>query len=74
VTAAVAVRFRGPVPLGAPLTLLGRVVGKRAKILKVEGSVRDASGTLLATAEGSFAGLGPVEPARFGNSAARVTV
>ena len=74
VTAAVAVRFRAPVPLGAPLTLLGRVAGKRGKILKLEGSVRDASGTLLATAEGSFASLGPLEPGRVGNSAAGLTV
>jgi uncharacterized protein (TIGR00369 family) len=73
-TAAVAVRFRAAVPLGVPLTLRGRVVGKRAKMLKVEASVRDAAGTLLATAEGSFASLGPVEPGRFGNPGARETV
>ncbi|MGD0473572.1 MAG: PaaI family thioesterase [Candidatus Velthaea sp.] len=74
VTAAVAVRFRGPVPLGEPLTLEGRVCSKRGKILKVEGFVRDAAGALLASAEGSFASLGPVEPGRFGNLAAPGTV
>jgi acyl-coenzyme A thioesterase PaaI-like protein len=74
VTAAVAVRFRAPVPLGVPLALEGRVRSKRGKILKVEGSVRDAAGVLLASAQGSFASVGPVEPGRFGNFAAPETV
>lgn len=64
-TAAVAVRFRAPVPLGSALTLVGRVASKRGKILKVEGALLDAAGTTLATAEGSFASLGPIEPGRF---------
>jgi uncharacterized protein (TIGR00369 family) len=74
VTAAVAVRFRAPVPLGVPLTLEGYVRSRRGKILRVEGFVRDAAGALLASAEGSFASLGPVEPGRFGNFAAPETV
>jgi len=74
VTAAVNVRFRAPVPLGVPLTLAGRVRSRRGKILKLEGFVRDAAGTLLASAEGSFASLGPVEPGRFGNFGAAETV
>jgi acyl-coenzyme A thioesterase PaaI-like protein len=74
VTAAVAVRFRAPVPLGVPLAFEGRVRSKRGKILKVEGFVRDTAGVLLASAEGSFASVGPVEPGRFGNFAAPETV
>jgi uncharacterized protein (TIGR00369 family) len=73
-TAAVSVRFRGAVPLGVPLTVAARVVAKRGKILRVEGSITDAAGTLLAGAEGSFASVGPVEPGRFGNFAARPAV
>ncbi len=73
-TAAVTVRFRAPVFLGTPLTLEGRLVSRRGKILKLEGSLRDAAGALLASAEGSFASLGPVEPGRFGNSAGLRTV
>ena len=74
VTAAVAVRFRAAVPLGAPLTVEGFVRSKRGKILRLEGFVRDAAGALLASAEGSFASLGPVEPGRCGNFAAPETV
>jgi acyl-coenzyme A thioesterase PaaI-like protein len=73
-TAAVTVRFRAPVPLGAPLTVDGRVLFKRGKILKAEAALRDAAGTPLATAEGSFAALGSVDPAELGNPAGRATV
>jgi uncharacterized protein (TIGR00369 family) len=73
-TAAVAVRFRAPVPLGAPLTVTGRVTGRRGKIVKIEGAIRDAAGTLLAGADASFVRLGPVEPGRFGNFVARRAV
>jgi uncharacterized protein (TIGR00369 family) len=70
-TAAVAVRFRAPVRLGVPLTVRGRVLSRRGKILKVEGSVANVEGALLATAEGSFASLGPLDAAdRFGNPGA----
>jgi uncharacterized protein (TIGR00369 family) len=74
VTAAVTVRFRASVPLGVPLTVEAHVRSRRGKILKLEGFVRDAAGALLASAEGSFASLGPVEPGRFGNFAAPETV
>jgi acyl-coenzyme A thioesterase PaaI-like protein len=67
-TAAVAVRFRAPVPLGVPLELRGRVLARRGKIIKVEASLGDAAGATLATAEGSFARLGPVDARRFGNA------
>jgi uncharacterized protein (TIGR00369 family) len=68
-TAAVDVRFRAAVPLGVPLAVAARVVAKRGTIVKVEASVRDAGGTLLASAHGSFASVGAVEAGRFGNSA-----
>ncbi len=68
VTAAVAVRFRAPVPLGVPLSLAGRVVSKRGSIVKVSGVISDAAGATLATAEGSFVSTGPLDPNRRGNS------
>jgi uncharacterized protein (TIGR00369 family) len=68
-TAAVAVRFRAPVPLGVALRLTGRVLSKRGTILKIEGAIHDAAGVLLAAADGSFASLGPIAPGRLGNSA-----
>ncbi len=69
VTAAVAVRFRAPVLLGVPLTLSGRVVATRAKILKVDAAIHDAAGVLLVSGTGSFVRFGTLEPGR-GNSAA----
>jgi acyl-coenzyme A thioesterase PaaI-like protein len=73
-TAAAAVRFRAPVPLGVQLSVTGRVVSRRGKILRIEGSIRNAAGDVLASADGSFASLGPVDPGRFGNFAARRAV
>jgi len=64
VTAALNARFRAPVPLGVPLVLVGRVLSKRGKILKVHAALLDAAGAVLATAEGSFVSLGPVEEGR----------
>jgi uncharacterized protein (TIGR00369 family) len=60
-TAAVNARFRAPVPLGVPLQLVGRVLSKRGKILRVHAALLDAAGAALATAEGSFVSLGPIE-------------
>lgn len=73
-TAAVAVRFRAPVPVDVPLRLVGRVVLKRGKILKVEGAVLDAEGATLATADGSFLSLGPLEGDPLGNSVTSAAV
>ncbi len=73
-TAAVSVRFRAPVPLDAPLVLVGEVVSKRGKVLKVRAAVLDAAGATLATSDGSFVSLGPVDPARFGNPVANEAV
>jgi acyl-CoA thioesterase FadM len=74
VTAAAAVRFRAPVPLGVPLSVRAQVRSKRGKILRVEGTIHSAAGALLASAQGSFASLGPLEAQRFGNSGAREPV
>ncbi len=53
-TAKMTVRYRQPVPLGQPLTVLGEVTRSRGIALEVRGEVRDAAGLLLADAEGLF--------------------
>jgi acyl-coenzyme A thioesterase PaaI-like protein len=68
-TAAVAVRFRGSVRLGVPLTVTARVRSRRANILKIEATIEGDGGELLVTAEGSFASVGPIEPGSFCNCA-----
>jgi acyl-coenzyme A thioesterase PaaI-like protein len=73
-TASVSVRFRAPVPLGAPLQLAGKVLWKRRNVLALEASVSSAAGDVLATSEGSFVTKGPVEKGRLGNLAPGETV
>lgn len=65
-TAAMQMRFRAPVPLGEPLTVTGAVRWKRRNVLAVESAVRDARGTVLASAEGSFVSRGPLGKERLG--------
>jgi uncharacterized protein (TIGR00369 family) len=61
VTASINVRFRKPVPIGAPLAITGRVAWQRRNVLGLEAWVRDASGTLLADGEGKFVSMGAVD-------------
>jgi len=63
VTVELAVRFRRPVPSGAPLVVRGRFVERRRSLLVGEGEVADASGTVLATARGVYSPL-PAERSR----------
>lgn len=67
VTASVQVRFRKPIPVGAPIDVRGRVTWARRNVLGVEADVLDAAGTLLVHGEGSFVskgGLGAAEDRR----------
>jgi acyl-coenzyme A thioesterase PaaI-like protein len=64
-TASVAVRFRGPVPLGVELMLRGIVKWRRGKVLGVEGTLCGPDGATLASAEGSFVSAGTAEPGEF---------
>jgi uncharacterized protein (TIGR00369 family) len=61
VTASMNVRFRKPVPIGAPIVLRGKVTWQRRTVLGVEASVYDANGTLLVQGEGHFVSRGPLE-------------
>jgi uncharacterized protein (TIGR00369 family) len=62
VTAELKMRFRAPVPLGAPLRVRGRVVWERRTVLGVSAEVVDAAGTVLAAAEGRFVSRGKLAP------------
>ncbi len=58
VTAAMQLRFRAPVVLGAPLVIRGKVKWKRRGVIALEATVEHADGTVLASAEGSFVSRG----------------
>jgi uncharacterized protein (TIGR00369 family) len=61
VTATVKVRFRKPVPLEAPVEVLGKVTWQRRNVLGVNASIVDGAGMLLAQAEGSFVSRGRLD-------------
>jgi uncharacterized protein (TIGR00369 family) len=62
VTAELKMRFRAPVPLGAPLLVRGRVEWQRRNVLGVSADVVDAGGAVLAAGEGRFVSRGTLEP------------
>lgn len=59
VTASVNVRFRKPVPIGAPIVLHGKVTWQRHKVLGVVADVQDLDGNVLVEGEGKFVSRGP---------------
>jgi uncharacterized protein (TIGR00369 family) len=54
VTAKLEVRFRRPVPLGQPLTLVGEMTRLRSRTLEAHGEIRLEDGTVAAEAEGVY--------------------
>jgi acyl-coenzyme A thioesterase PaaI-like protein len=54
VTAKLEVRFRHPVPLGQPLTLVGEMTRLRSRTLEAHGEIRLEDGTVAAEAEGVY--------------------
>lgn len=70
-TASMQMRFRHAVPLGEPLTITGAVKWKRRNVIAVEAAVLDASGKVLAGADGSFVSMGPLGKERLGVPDAR---
>ncbi len=54
VTAKLAVEFRRPVPVGAPIRAEGWVVRSRRRLVDTAGHIVDASGTVLATADAVY--------------------
>jgi acyl-coenzyme A thioesterase PaaI-like protein len=58
-TARLAVRYRQPVPLDAPLRIEAWVVRDRSKLMELRAEVRDGAGALLAEGDGTFMKLDP---------------
>jgi uncharacterized protein (TIGR00369 family) len=54
VTAKLEVRFRRPVPLGQPLTLVGEMTRLRSRTLEAHGEIRLEDDTVAAEAEGVY--------------------
>jgi uncharacterized protein (TIGR00369 family) len=54
VTAKLEVRFRHPVPLGQPLTLVGELTHLRSRTLEAHGEIRLEDGAVAAEAEGVY--------------------
>jgi uncharacterized protein (TIGR00369 family) len=53
-TARMQVEFKKPVPIGAPIRGEGHVVSARRRVVEAEGVLRDAAGTVLATATATY--------------------
>ncbi len=54
VTAKLEVRFRRPVPLGQPLTLVGEMTRLRSRTLEGRGEIQLEDGTIAVEAEGVY--------------------
>ncbi len=54
VTAKMEVHFRQPVPVGEPLTVVGRVERDRRRAVEASGEIRNRAGEVLASASGLF--------------------
>lgn len=54
VTAELIVRFKRPVPIGQAVTLEGRVISDKGRVMECESSLTDKSGTVLASATGKL--------------------
>ena len=63
-TARLDVRFRQPVPLGARVEVVGRLVRDRGRFVQAEGEARLADGRVVAEATGLFHKLPPEEEAQ----------
>jgi len=59
------VRFRKPIPLGKPLTVIGETVRLRSRTMEGRGEIRLADGTVAATAEAKYIRLSASEIERF---------
>jgi acyl-coenzyme A thioesterase PaaI-like protein len=53
-TAELAVRFKKPVPVGAPLKLQGKITKRNGRLLEGRSELRLADGTLAAEARGTY--------------------
>ena len=54
VTARLNTNYHKPVPIGAKITLEGRISRRRGRLFETEGWLRDAQGEVLVSAEGTY--------------------
>lgn len=64
VTARLAITYRRPAPVGAPLSARGRITRDRGRIVEVAGEVRDAAGAVVAEATAVFVRVSAEQRAR----------
>lgn len=48
------VRYKKPIPIGEPLTVMGEVVQDRGRLLETRGEIRLSDGSLAAQAKGRY--------------------
>lgn len=48
------VRYRKPIPIGEPLTVMGEVVQDRGRLIETRGEIRLSDGCLAAQARGTY--------------------
>jgi acyl-coenzyme A thioesterase PaaI-like protein len=60
-TARLGVRFRRPVPLGERLRVEAWIVRQRHRLIELRAELKDAAGTVLAEADGTFMALDAAE-------------
>ena len=48
------VRYRKPIPIGEPLTIMGEVVRDRGRVVETRGEIRLSDGSLAAQAKGIY--------------------
>jgi len=48
------VRYRKPIPIGEPLTVMGEVVQDRGRLIETRGEIRLSDGCLVAQARGTY--------------------
>jgi acyl-coenzyme A thioesterase PaaI-like protein len=54
VSAKLEVRYRKPIPIGEPLTVMGEIVEDRGRLVETQGEIRLSDGSLAAQARGTY--------------------
>lgn len=67
-TVQLTVRFKKPVPLGAPLQLKGELIKKTHRVLEGRGEIRLPDGTLAVEAVGTYVKIPDEQIARYQNA------
>lgn len=59
VTARLSIRYRKPVPVETPLTLIGRIVEDKGRVINVAGQIANSDGQVLAEADAVLVEVAP---------------